>query len=292
MESDANIIKWFRLSDRVYKTYVSLIFSELSRLECRAILIKGWANARHYSSERIRPCTDIDILFPSAGSDPCIKEIRLQHSRIAIDAHFGPRDLDNLSFDELYSHSYETELNGVLIRVLADEDNLRLTAVHWLVDGGVNKEKLWDIYYLIVNRKNDFDWDRCLESNGPIRKTWVVAAIATARDHLDLDVSDLPQEVQDFTLPEWYERTLAKEWRLGIYPRRILSTVIFRPTLLIEQLRRKLPPNRIAATIDSETSIDDSSRIPAQIKSLTKKLVPFARGLGRRITYLIRGKHQ
>jgi hypothetical protein len=198
--------------------------------------------------------------------------------------------LDTLSFNELFSRSYEVELEGVPIRVLADEDNLRITAVHWLTDGGVNKEKLWDIFYLVKNRKNDFDWVRCLESNGPIRKTWVLAAIATARDHLELDVTDLPGEAREFKLPKWYRHTLEKEWRLGPYTRRILSTVIMRPGLLFEQLRRKLPPNRIAATIDTETFIDDSSRLPAQMRSLTKKGLLFTHGLKKRLTYSRIGK--
>src|SRR5690606_32199325 len=92
-------------------------------------------------------------------------------------------------------------------------------------------------------------------------------------------------DVQNFKLPAWYKKTLEKEWERGPYVRRVMSSVITRPRLLLEQLHRRFPPNPIAATIDTETPIDNSSRIPAQIKSLMNKVGPFARGLGRRLTY-------
>ncbi|MEQ1764065.1 MAG: hypothetical protein ABL984_13090 [Pyrinomonadaceae bacterium] len=290
MDPLADETKWLQMSDIASRLRVSALFGEPAFVACRPILIKGWSIARFYDKERIRVSTDIDVLFCSRESERTLQVIRGRSESIAIDPHFGPRHLDTLSFDELFSRSYEIELEGVPIRVLADEDNLRITAVHWLTDGGVNKEKLWDIYYLVKNRRPGFDWVRCLDTSMPARKTWVMAAIATARDHLDLDVSDLPAEVREFALPGWYEQTLKKEWRLGVYPRRILSTVITRPKLLFEQLRRKLPPNRIAATIDTETAIDATTRIPAQLKSLAKKSLAFVRGITSRLTYSSIGK--
>jgi hypothetical protein len=292
MYSASDDAKWIQLSRLVNRNRTALSFERLLAAGFDPILLKGWSVERFFDGERSRISTDIDLLFREEAAEHLSEFLPTLNMIAAIDQHYCPLHLDKLTFPELYAKSYRVELDGVPIRVLADEDNLRITAVHWLTDGGVNKEKLWDIYYLVKNRKEGFDWDRCLESNGPIRKTWVMAAIATARDHLDLDVSGLPDEVREFKLPRWYEQTLEKEWWRGVYPRRILSTVIFRPKLLIEQLRRKLPPNKIAATIDTETPIDDSSRIPAQVKSLTKKVGPFARGLGRRITYLLRGERQ
>lgn len=252
-----------------------------------ALLIKGWALARHW--DRIRDYSDVDVVLPP-GSFLRAPLNSLDVLGATVDLHYGLRSYDTLPWSDILNHSYIVDLDGVPIRVLADEDNLRVTAVHWLTDGGVNKERLWDIYYLVKNRKADFDWERCLESNGPIRKTWVMAAIATARDHLDLDVSGLPEEAQNFQLPAWYKKTLSKEWERGPYIRRVMATVITKPKLLIEQLQRRFPPNPIAATIDTETPIDNSSRIPAQLKSLTNKVGPFARGLGRRLTYK-RQKH-
>lgn len=279
-----------KASDDRYSVIFSLVNRRRTIAAYRAIsekseviLIKGWALARYW--DRIRDYSDVDLLVPPDSSPT---EGAYQNTDIlgaTVDIHLGLRRYDNLPWSDIFAHSYIVDLDGTPIRVLADEDNLRVTAVHWLTDGGVNKERLWDIFYLVKNRKAGFDWERCLESNGPVRKTWVMAAIATARDHLDLDVSGLPEEAQNFQLPAWYEKTLAKEWERGPYIRRVMATVITNPKLLIEQLQRRFPPNPIAATIDTETPIDNSSRIPAQLKSLTNKVGPFARGLGRRLTY-------
>lgn len=292
MDPATDETKWIQLSRLANRKRTISTFERLLAAGFDPILLKGWSVERFYDGEHYRVSTDIDLLFQADAAEQIIGYLPALNKIAVVDLHFHPLHLDKLDFQDLHAKSYTVDLDGVPIRLLADEDNLRITSVHWLTDGGVNKEKLWDVYYLVKNRKEDFDWDRCLESNGPVRKTWVMAAIATARDHLELDVADVPADVQEFVLPLWYEKTLAKEWRLGLYPRRVLSTVIFRPTLLFEQLRRKVPPNRIAATIDTETPIDGASRLPAQIKSLTKKAGSFARGLGRRITYSIRGKRK
>ena len=292
MQKAAEDTKWMQVARLANRKRTVSTFQRLSAAGFDPILLKGWSIERFYDEGMYRISTDIDLLFKEEVAEELNKYLPHMKPLTAIDQHFCPLHLEKLGFQELSTRSYKVVLDGVPIRVLADEDNLRITCVHWLTDGGVNREKLWDVYYLVKNRKEGFDWERCLESNGPIRKTWVMAAIATARDHLDLDVSNLPRDVKDFRLPGWYERTLATEWRRGIYPRRLLSTVLFRPTLLFEQLRRKLPPNRIAATIDTETPINETSRIPAQVKSLTKKAGSFARGLGRRITYSLRDNGQ
>ncbi|HQU92821.1 MAG TPA: hypothetical protein PLK77_11020, partial [Pyrinomonadaceae bacterium] len=283
--------KWHRLSHAATEQRVADGFRLLG-LSSNAILIKGWSISRFYDPGHYRISTDIDLLFAPVDESGISDEIKDPPPSISIDAHFGPRHLDTLTFQDLLDRSYIVELNGVPIRVLADEDNLRVSAVHWLIDGGVYREKLWDIYYLVKNRSEGFDWARCLESNGPIRKTWVLAAIATARDYLDLDLTGIPEEARDFVLPAWYAQTLEREWKLGVYTRYPLLDLLTRPKMLLDQLKRKFPPNRIAATIDSETPIENTSRIPAQMKSLTKKASSFARGLAGRITYSIRGKRQ
>lgn len=278
--------QWLGLSELANRRRVRLMASLYRDHGLFPLVLKGWAVARFYDPGVTRAYTDVDLAFEPGTKERAV-EIWLGSylSGVSPDIHDGLRRLELLSWNEIFDHTYVVNLDGVPVRVLADEDNLRVTAVHWLTDGGVNKERLWDIFYLVKNRKEDFNWERCLESNGPIRKTWVMAAIATARDRLDLDVSGLPEEAQRFQLPVWFKKTLEKEWKRGVYPRRILSTVITRPKLLAEQLYRRFPPNKIAATIDTETPIDNSSRLPAQIKSLTNKVMPFARGLGRRLTY-------
>lgn len=276
--------KWKRLSELGNRDKTKKAFECISVLGVEAVLIKGWVNSRFYDTDHVRTYTDVDIAI-SPSSDEYTKSIirKTNYPGIIIDLHIGLRHLDKLSWSELFKRSYITELDGTPIRILADEDNLRITSVHWLIDGGINKEKLWDIYYLVKNRRASFDWETCLNSNGPVRRTWVNAAIATARDFLELDVSALPKEIRNFRLPKWYLRTLEKEWKRGPYSRRILSAVVMRPKLLAEQIYRRFPPNPIAATIEVEAPIDESWRPPVQLRSLLNKVGPFAKGVWRRM---------
>lgn len=248
-----------------------------------AILLKGWSVARFYDTETDRSYTDIDLAFDPKVADAAMDAWRkIASGKFIVDPHIGLRDLDNLSWDELFSSSYTVELDGIPIRVLADEDNLRVTAVHWLIDGAVNRDKLFDIYFLVKNRRRGFDWDRCLDAAGPTRRKWIIAVIAAARDYLELNVSNLPEALKTAKLPDWFVRTLEREWRLGPYRRVFLSLTLGKPRLMLEQIRRRFPPNPIAATVDVEGEIDEGSRIPYQIRSLRKKVRPMISRLYRR----------
>jgi hypothetical protein len=248
------------------------------------ILIKGWAISRFYPRSNSRISTDVDLCIPPDDFD-CARELWSSTSAnlSRIDLHRGLEDRDLLEWSELFDRSYLVDLNGTAVRVLSDEDHLRIVCAHWLIDGGVYKDKLWDIYYLVSNRKLDFDWDRCLNAAGRNRKTWVLAALATARDHLQLDTSGLSDEIRNFQLPEWYNSTLEKEWRLGPYPRIRIWLALNRPKTLLTQIRRRFPPNPIAATTDTEGPIDETPRLRYQLKSISKKLRPAAKGFVRRL---------
>lgn len=283
-----DLSRWSSLARLAEEYKLRELFKRIVDLNLSPILIKGWSVARFYDDERVRLSSDFDLLFGEDSEARSLQAIKELQSSFLVDAHFGPRHLDKQSFVDLLARSYEIELKDVTVRVLADEDNLRISATHWLLDGGVYRDKLWDTYYLVKNRRPDFNWDQSLNSSGPIRKTWVLAAIASARDYLALDVSELPGEVREFELPPWFAETLRKEWERGPYSRRLLSTVLGQPALLLEQLQRRFPPNKIAATIDAELPIANTSRIPAQLGSLKKKVAPFARGLGQRLTYRFR----
>ncbi len=247
-----------------------------------AVAIKGWAIARYYPDTRLRSYTDIDLAVSSDDFKTAAALLQTRElEQFNVDLHKGLRDRDTLDWADLLARTYTVDLNGVQIRVLSEEDNLRVTAAHWLIDGGVYKERLWDIYYLVQNRKKDFDWSRCLYAAGPIRTSWVIAAIAAARDYLSLDVSDLPDEIRQFELPTWFKKVIEREWTRGPYLRIPLWMCIRKPRTFIEQIRRRFPPNSIAATTDTEGVIDATSRIGFQVRSMIKKVRPFLSGMIR-----------
>ena len=265
--------KWLILDKAVKEAVIVKLFTALRSEEIEPILIKGWAAARFYPDPFKRYIGDVDVSVQlDRFSDAWRELVDSGLSGENIDLHRGFRDLDTVTWEKLFERSYLVDLNGIGIRVLGDEDHLRLVATHWLIDGGFNKVRLWDVYYLVENRKADFDWNLCLDSAGSKRKTWVLAAIATARDFLDLDVSGMPAVVREFRLPQWYVSALEKEWERGPYLRLPLLKCISRPTFFFQQARRRFPPNPIAATTDTEGPIDDTARLPYQLKSIAKKL--------------------
>lgn len=274
--------RWLTIDRKAKEETLCRVFAEFERTGIDLIAIKGWTIARRYPVTRFRSYTDIDV---AVCPDDFVEAKALLESselrKFNIDLHEGLRDRDTLDWADLLARTYTVDFNGVKIRVLSDEDNLRVTAAHWLIDGGVFKDRLWDIYYLVQNRKASFDWSRSLEAAGPIRKSWVIAAIAAARDYLSLDVSDLPDEIRQFELPSWFKKVIIREWDRGPYLRVPLWMCIGRPKILFEQFRRRFPPNAIAATTDTEVMIDASSRIGFQVRSMIKKVRPFAAGLGR-----------
>lgn len=275
--------RWNILSGAVQRKKLVDSFTLVRKYGFDPILIKGWSVARFYPESNTRISTDIDLVV--APNDFVAFE-RLVHSAeakgLGIDPHGGFKNMETLPWSVLFGRSKTVHLDDTQIRVLADEDSLRLTAIHWLIDGGVNKSKLFDIYFLVTNRKDDFDWERCLDASGPTRRKWVIAVISAARDYLGLDAAGLPEEVKTAILPEWFVKTLEREWRLGPYRRVFLSQTIGKPKQLLEQIRRRFPPNPIAATVDVEGEMDERSRIPYQLRSLSGKVRPMISGLYRR----------
>lgn len=264
---------YLKIASLANRHLVAEIFRRASVEELTPILIKGFAVGRFFPPTQPRIQTDVDLVV--AENEYRRARFWLSKEKFhayPIDLHEGFGDRDPSAWNVLFDRSQILDVDGVGVRVLADEDNLRLTAAHWLIDGGVYEEKLKDIYYLVKNRKPDFDWDLCLSAAGAVRRTWVLTAVATARDYLELNVTDLSKEIRDFQLPKWYKPAIEREWRLGPYLRIPAKNALRRPKLLFEQIRRRFPPNPIAATCDTESPFDDVPRWPLQLKSLRKRI--------------------
>ena len=281
IENSTEFQRQERLEDAIRGHLAGKAFSAFRARSIEAVLIKGPAIGRFYPANKVRHYTDIDLCVAPDDFNSALDLVRSDLLKdISIDLHCGLRDRDTLPWEELFLRTYETDLpGGSTARVLCDEDNLRITCAHWLFDGGVDRSRLWDIFYLVSNRRSDFDWERCLKAGGEKRENWVKTAIATARDKLGLDTSDLPEEIDNFVLPSWYIQTLEKEWSLGGYVRVPLYLCLTDPKLLRMQLKRRFPPNPIAATTDVEGVFDNSPRMSYQAMSIRKKLGPSFRGV-------------
>lgn len=259
-----------------YKIHIYRIEQVWKRFEntgFKPVLIKGWAAAQIYSKPIDRCFNDIDLLIAPSEYQGAVKFLKAFKENTAIDLHCGARQLDTLSIENLYSNSKLIKCGDTKIRVLRPEDHLRVLCVHWLIDGGAKRDKLWDIYYAVENRPADFDWDRCLNVVSETRRKWVVCTIGLAQKYLGLNLDGTPLASEKIEIPDWLIKALEKEWQSGVFLRP-LHYCLNDKRELWRQIKKRIPPNPIQATIDMEGEFDDSFRLKYQIGDFFYRLKP------------------
>lgn len=270
----------YQLMAKVQAEKIRRAFAFFRENEIEPILIKGWAIARFYPNESERFYSDTDLVVDPNQFEKASKLIASQlKTPLAIDLHRGLTLLDEISFEDLFDNSRLVELQNAKIRILRPEDHLRVLAVHWLRDGGMNKQRLWDIHYAIKNRSSDFDWNRCLGIVSEKRRKWIVAAIAVAHRFTNLNVDDTPigEEVKNPDLiPGWMLRTLEKEWNdsVKIVP---LEAAMNEPKEFWRQLKKRFPPNPLVASIYADAPLNNFPRFPFQIINIFQRFAPSVR---------------
>lgn len=276
MDDDA---RWRLLYLKKLEVEIAEAFGVLRNNGVEPLLIKGWAAARNYPVNVQRFCADVDLAVSAADFEVADRLLRANPERkLCVDLHRELRHLDTRPWSEVFGDSREIDLNSISIRIPADEDHLRVLVVHWLNDGGERKDRLWDIYYAIQNRLPDFDWDLCLNSVSEVRRGWIVAVIGLANLYLGLDIDDLPFAARAKELPPWLVSALDKEWQSGV-PLKSLHMCLSNPKELLRQIRKRIPPNPIQATIESEGSFDNRSRLKYQLASMVRKFGPSIKGI-------------
>ena len=266
--------KWNLLQKKTHEVQAFRVFEAFRAAGIEPILIKGLAAAQNYPEPGSRFSVDMDLAVASddfeKASDVAVSPAT---KNIGIDIHRELRHLDTVGWQDLFINSRLIEVEGGNVRVLRPEDHLRVLCVHWLNDGGANKDKLWDIYYAVKNRPADFDWDRCLNIVSKTRRRWIVCAIGLARHYLQLNLDDTPIKGEADDLPAWLIREVEREWS---------SSTVLRPihvylndaSAFFAQIKKRLRPNAIQATIEMEGSFDARTRAHYQIGNIFKRIMP------------------
>ena len=236
------------------------------------LLIKGLAVDFYYPSNKFRNYVDFDLCFDPHKLDKKFEqEIEIEIRNYNVDIHCGLRHLDSLNWDDIYKESILLELDNCSFRILKPEDHLRVVCTHWLTDGAAYRRRLWDIYYLVKNRPADFDWERCLNVVSPKRRKWIVYTIGLAHRYLGLNLDDTPIAEEAKNLPAWLIKTVESEWESEV-KLRPLETCFHDRKLLFQQILKRIPPNQIQATIDSEGDFDKNHRAYYQIQNVFTRL--------------------
>ena len=288
-ENNNNDFYWKVLQEKIQEQRIEEVFRALREEGYEPILIKGWAAARYYPDPSSRVSADTDIAVNPADYSGC--EALLKRLSIGgIDLHCGLRQLDTVPWNDLFERSRLLELNKSEVRVLCPEDHLRILCVHWLADGGVSKERLWDIYYLVRKHSRDFNWDGCLGIVSETRRQWIICTVGLAVKYLGL-VTDHP-EINGVSknLPSWITNTVEKEWKSEVALKPLHHCLGSRREL-VEQLRKRFPPNPIQSTIEMEGKFDNGSRLYQQFGSVLLRIKPSIKRVARTFWMEIRAKY-
>lgn len=279
-----NDTRWQRIYSRQIEVQAVKAFRYLRSRNIEPILIKGWAAARNYPAETPRFYTDIDLAVSRDDFDSARALLASEEgSRLTVDLHREFKHLDSKLWEAVLADSQSVELDGYSIRIPSAEDHLRILAAHWLVDGGENKNRLWDIYHAVVNRPPGFDWEKCFSEGGERRRGWILATIGLTNRYLGLPLDNLPFAAEARDLPPWLIKTVEREWESGI--RSVpLVVCVYDPAAFFQQLRKRLPPNPLQATIEMGGDIRNGRRFLYQIGSMRKRFLPSVTSIAEKIT--------
>src|SRR5205085_1349840 len=114
---------------------IQSVFQLLRSEGIEPLLFKGWAAARLYPAEGLRPWGDIDLYVRPRDYERAQALVQ-QHARALTSMvdlyHVDFADLDERGVEELYARSQLFALGDVEVRVPGAEDHLRLLCLHWL----------------------------------------------------------------------------------------------------------------------------------------------------------------
>lgn len=266
-------VKEFRIADAVKRLRVGGI---------EPILLKGWTVARYYPESHPRQYNDIDLAISPDDFD--LGDFR-GYLPATVDVHRGLRHLDTVGWEDLFANSELVKIHEADVRILRPEDQLRAVCVHWLTDGGAYKHRLWDVYYSVLNRPANFDWDRCIGVVSADRRKWIITTIAIAHRYLGLEVDDLPFAEEARNVPAWIVRCLEREWASDERLVPVIS-VTNEPRKFFRQVLTRIPPNPIRATVECEGSFDDRFRLRFQLRVLSQLTIKGLRSLPALLTGL------
>ena len=265
----------------LHRAEIEEVISLLNSAGVEPVLVKGWAVARLYPEEGLRPYGDIDLCF---GPDQYLRAIAVLKSpdarKYSVDVHEGFGKLDDVSLDELMTRSEPARLGAARFRLLGTEDQLRILCTHLLRHSAWRPMWLCDIGAAVESRPANFNWERCLGPD-PRRADWVACAIGLAHQLLEARVDDTPVAHRAKQLPRWLIPDVMKNWDRP-FPERYpplsylppMSTYLLHPRGVLKAIGTRWP-DPIEATIRLRGPFNEMPRLPFQIGNAVWRTVRF-----------------
>jgi hypothetical protein len=270
METGEASVRWNLLERRLHQQRAADAFALYRSNGIEPILIKGVAAEAYYPPGARRAFSDVDLAvspeeFPAAEA--------VDTSGHAIDLHSGMRHLDTVEWTDLFENCIILAHAPGQIRVLRPEDHLRILSVHWLTDGGIFRERLWDIYWLVTANRGSLEWARLFDPVSRFRRRWIEVVLGLTQKHLGLDLSGTPVEAAASSVPLWVSRAVETSWQRDaqLLP---LHRALTSGRVLADQLRDRIRPNPLSSVVLCEGNIDARMRLHYQATSFVRRLAP------------------
>lgn len=259
------------LQSAMHEARIRKVFTTLRNVNVEPILIKGWAVARAYPHQALRPYGDIDLIVRPSDYEMAADVVAREARDCLVDFHPAlPFELADRSLEDLFLHSELVPCGGEQVRVLSPEDHFALLAVHLLKHGAWRPLWLCDLGMLLESMSNDFNWDRCLGKEQR-RANWILATVGLAQELLGASIKDEKIARQAREVPGWLVQTVLKEWETPFAkaqaPQRHHAPISFylrRPGGLLKDLARRWP-NPIIATISVNGTFGRRRRLRYEI---------------------------
>ena len=283
-----------------------LALGDLTRLFHRhgvePLLFKGWAMAHHYSERHLRPMGDVDLCAPPGRFDE-LADLFRRHGfhqlsatasvhngrtlcltspsgssgkHLMIDLHEGLDKFFLPPLEDVFARAVQLQVGDHSILAPAAEDHLRISAIHFLLDGGWRPLSLCDVAAMLETLPPAFDWDLCLGAE-PRRRRWVACTLQLAHELLGARLDDVPECYRVRGMPRWLSATVLREWKKPFSEHHARPRISFvwrhrRYEFVGEILARW--PNAIRSTVELDADFTMLPRWPYQ-------LAHFARTIGR-----------
>jgi hypothetical protein len=258
----------YTLESRINKLKIERVFTLLHAAGIESILIKGWAAARYYPDQGLRPYGDIDVCVRKENYQSAKAALRdLDPVRFKVDLHAGFAKFGIRDEAKLHARTELVNIGGAEVRILGAEDHLRVVCFHLMREGAWRPLWLVDVAAALESRSQDFDWDYCLGERLQARP--VVSAIALAHLLLGAEIDRIPDAQRFNKNPRWLVSTVLSEWGS------LTSSMSHRHEVpmmshlrnqgdLLHGLRHRWP-NAIEATTTLNAPFNELPRLPFQI---------------------------
>ncbi|MBC7912339.1 MAG: nucleotidyltransferase family protein [Pyrinomonadaceae bacterium] len=249
------------------------------------VLVKGWAIARHYTEPALRPYGDIDLCVRRNQFRAAQKVVESAEGRkLWIDLHEGFSALDGRDEAELYARTRLVRLGETDVRVLCEEDHLRVLCLHLLRHGAWRPLWLCDVGVALETRSEGFDWKLFL---GDDRREadWLACVIGLAHQLLGARIDDTPVALRAQHLPRWLTRAVLRRWSWWFdsdYRDRAVPSLLkhFRePAKFFRDIYFRCDP--IRATVELKGAFNALPRAPYQLAAVLKRSPEFPRHVAR-----------